>query len=83
MPPQDFGTPDSYVREGGYVRLFARPAGEWSIETGDGIQVGTLIASDPDLGDAEWYFVTDALPEPDGYWPSWRAALDAFLDTLG
>jgi hypothetical protein len=83
MPPHDFGIPDSYVREGGFLRLFERPDDQWSIEDGEGIFVGTLVAYVPDVGEAEWAVLPDGVQEPDGYWPSWRRALDDFVDTLG
>lgn len=72
--------PDSLEFAGRLFLLHARPECEWAIEDDAGHDVGTLIASDPDLGDPEWYVVDDVSPEPDGYWPSWRAALEDALD---
>lgn len=75
----DFGIPDSFAPQGRVYRLFARPDREWSIEDAEGVHVGTLIATDADLGDPEWFVVSDEMPEPDSYYPTWRAALTEFL----
>lgn len=84
MLAEDFGIPDSYLRPGRrLIRLHDGPGREWSIEdAASGGNIGTLIATEQDLGEPEWYVVSDERPEPEAYWPSWRLALKDFLETV-